>query len=50
VCKANDWLDARVAALRNQVRLADDHIAAYRASHGLIQACTPAWTPKRSAT
>lgn len=37
VRKANDWLDTRVAELRNQVRLADDHIAAYRASHGLIQ-------------
>jgi succinoglycan biosynthesis transport protein ExoP len=35
--KANDWLDTRVAELRNQMRQADDHIATYRASNGLIQ-------------
>lgn len=37
VHRANDWLDGRVKALREQVRVADDRIAAYRAEHGLIQ-------------
>lgn len=37
VRRATDWLDTRVAELRAQVRHADDQIAAYRASHGLIQ-------------
>jgi polysaccharide biosynthesis transport protein len=37
VRKANDWLDARVAELRAQVRANEDKIAAYRAGHGMIQ-------------
>jgi succinoglycan biosynthesis transport protein ExoP len=37
VREANDWPDTRVAELRNQMPLADDHVAAYRASRGLIQ-------------
>ena len=37
VRKANDWLDARVAELRAQVRGDEDRIAAYRAGHGMIQ-------------
>jgi polysaccharide biosynthesis transport protein len=37
VRKANEWLDARVAELRAQVRGDEDHIAAYRASHDMIQ-------------
>jgi capsular exopolysaccharide synthesis family protein len=34
---ANEWLDSRMAELREQVRRADDRIAAYRADRGLIQ-------------
>ena len=37
VRKANDWLEARVAELRETARGDEDRIAAYRASHGMIQ-------------
>ena len=37
VHKATDWLDARVAELRKQVRDDDDRIAAFRAGHGMVQ-------------
>jgi capsular exopolysaccharide synthesis family protein len=37
VHRAHDWLEARAKALREQVRVADDRIAAYRSEHGLIQ-------------
>jgi capsular exopolysaccharide synthesis family protein len=37
VRKANEWLDARVAELRGQMRGDEDRIAAYRASHGIVQ-------------
>ena len=37
VHRANDWLDARVKALRAEVRDDEDNIARYRAEHGLIQ-------------
>lgn len=35
--RADDWLEARVAELRDQVRQTEDRIAAYRADRGLIQ-------------
>jgi len=34
---ANDWLEARVVELRDQVRDAEDRIAAYRAKQGMVQ-------------
>jgi succinoglycan biosynthesis transport protein ExoP len=37
VRKAKDWLDGRVADLRGEVRAEEDRIAAYRASHDLVQ-------------
>ena len=37
VRKANAWLDDRVEELRSQMRGDDDRIAAYRASHGIVQ-------------
>lgn len=37
VHRADDWLEKRVAALREQVSTAEDRIAAYRADRGLIQ-------------
>ncbi len=37
VRKARRWLEARAAALRREVRAADDRIAAYRAREGLVR-------------
>lgn len=37
VRKARRWLEARAAALRREVRAADDRIAAYRARAGLVR-------------
>jgi capsular exopolysaccharide synthesis family protein len=37
VRKASEWLDGRVKELRVQVHSEDDRIAAFRASHGMIQ-------------
>ncbi len=37
VRKARRWLEARAAALRREVRAADDAIAAYRAREGLVR-------------
>jgi capsular exopolysaccharide synthesis family protein len=37
VGRANAWLDKRVSELREDVRRAEDRMAAYRAAHGLAQ-------------
>ena len=37
VRKARRWLESRAAALRREVRAADDRIAAYRAREGLVR-------------
>jgi capsular exopolysaccharide synthesis family protein len=37
VHRANDWLEGRVVELRDQVRDAEDRIAAYRARQGMVQ-------------
>lgn len=37
VRRANDWLESRVASLRQEVTGSEDRIAAYRAESGLVQ-------------
>ncbi|SOD97201.1 Wzz/FepE/Etk N-terminal domain-containing protein [Caenispirillum bisanense] len=47
--RANAWLDARIAALRDEVRLAEQAVADYRAAHGLTEARGTALTSQQMA-